>query len=158
MKLWPSHLQDISTWELSPAMLFTGIGYTIRVRMHLPLSLGGPEMLFFPSGNCLLKVICTSMTVRLNYWQSTICLGVKPEFKKPPCLVQYAAVPRLNKIKELYVYSCNIPTSSHCTLFRISFQNLQEVRTIKCQELPENYSRNREPQSSWLCARESITV
>lgn len=31
--------------------LFTGIGYTIRVRMHLPLPLGGPETLFLPSGN-----------------------------------------------------------------------------------------------------------
>lgn len=104
--------------------------------MHLTLSLGGPETLVLPSGNHLLEVICASMTVRLNYWQYTICSGVKPKFKKPPCLVQYAAVPGLNKINELDVYPCNIPTSSHQALFRIGFQNLQVVRTLKSQELP----------------------
>lgn len=77
--------------------------------MHLTLSLGGPETLVLPSGNRLLKVICASMTVRLNYWQYTICSGVKPKFKKPPCLVQYAAVPGLNKINELNIYPLQHP-------------------------------------------------
>lgn len=103
--------------------------------MHLPLTLGGPKMLFLPCGNHLLKVICASMAVRLNYGQRTICAGVKTKSKKPLYPVQCAAVPRLNKLKELHVYSCDIPTSSHRMLFRTGFQNLQVMRTIKHQEL-----------------------
>lgn len=105
--------------------------------------------MFLPSGNHLLKVICASMTVRLNYQQCTICLGVKPKSKKPPCLVQYAAVPRLNKRNCMYN-----PATSQQTPTKRSSEQFSKV----CRSNIRDYlsSRNQEPQSSWLCAWESM--